>query len=122
MRRGKRIPPKMRWRWATALGLSLSLLTATVLSEAAKAQIDQRQAPTPNPILTKYVTDLTTAAKQGKFASLEANSKNTERALDILASHQKNNPVVISESQTVRDMVMIGVATRIATANVPEEL
>ena len=122
MTRGTRITRKIRLRWATASALSLSLLTGMVFSHGAKAQIGQRQAPVVNPILAKYVTDLTTAAEHGKFASLEVNRKDTERAIDILASHQKNNPVVISESQTVRDMVMIGVATRIATANVPEEL
>ena len=93
-----------------------------MLAEAANPQIGHRQIRTANPILNKYVTDLTRAAEQGKFPSLEMNSKDTQRAVDILASHQKNNPVVISESQTVRDMVMIGVATRIVTANVPEHL
>jgi ATP-dependent Clp protease ATP-binding subunit ClpA len=122
MTRGNRITRKIRLRWATASALSLSLLAGMVFSHGTKAQIGQRQAPVVNPILAKYVTDLTTAAERGKFASLEVNSKNTERAIDILASHQKNNPVVISESQTVRDMVMIGVATRIATADIPEEL
>ena len=122
MRRRKRILTKMRWRWATALSLSLCLLTGTMLAEAAKEQIGNRQIRTANPILAKYVTDLTRAAEQAKFPSPEVNSKDTQRAVDILASQQKNNPVVISESQSVRDMVMIGVATRIATANVPEHL
>ena len=92
MRGGKRISPKMRWRWATALSLSLSLLTGTMLSEAAKAQIGERQIRTANPLLAKYVTDLTSAAEQGKFVALEVNRKATERAIDILASHQKAMP------------------------------
>ena len=63
MKREKRILRKISWRWATALALSLSLLTGTVLSEAAKAQINDREAHASNSVLTKYVIDLTAAAE-----------------------------------------------------------
>src|SRR5262249_3776592 len=72
--------------------------------------------------LAKYTTDLTAAAAQGRFNSIEVPTANTDRAIEILTSRRKNNPVVISDSQSVRDMVIIGVAVRIANGNVPNEL
>src|SRR6266478_2117431 len=122
MNKAKRIRTKPGWRWLTALGLSLSLLTGIVVSEGAKAQTNDRQRRSANDSLSKYATELTAAAEQGRFSSVEDRTKDTERAIEILAGHHKNNPVVISDSQAIRDMVVIGVAVRIAHGNVPEEL
>src|ERR1041384_6400660 len=121
MRKAKKIERRIGWRWATALGLSLSLLAGIVVSESAKAQSRNREAQPVNS-LAQYTTDLTTAAEQGRFASIEVPAENANRAIDILTSRSKNNPVVISDSQSVRDMVIIGVAVRIASGNVPDEL
>src|SRR5438874_5597729 len=122
MNKAKRIRTKAGWRWLTALSLSLSLLTGIVVSEGAKAQSNDRQRRSTNDSLSKYASDLTAAAEQGRFSSVEDRTKDTERAIEILAGHHKNNPVVISDSQAIRDMVVIGVAVRIAHGNVPEEL
>jgi len=122
MNKAKRIRTKAGWRWLTALSLSLSLLTGIVVSKGAKAQSNDRQPRSTNDSLSKYASDLTAAAEQGRFSSVEDRTKDTERAIEILAGHHKNNPVVISDSQAIRDMVVIGVAVRIAHGNVPEEL
>ena len=121
MKREKRIERRIGWRWATAAGLSLSLLAGIVVSESAKAQTRSREER-PVTSLRKYTTDLTAAAEQGRFNSIDVPAENADRAIEILTSRRKNNPVVISESQSTRDMVIIGVAVRIANGNVPEEL
>ncbi len=46
----------------------------------------------------------------------------TNRAIEILSSLHKNNPVVLSDSPAVRDLVASGVARRIAKGDVPEAL
>src|SRR5207248_10965571 len=120
--RVKQIRTKAGWRWLTALSLSLSLLTGIVVSEGAKAQSKDRQRHSKNDSLSKYATDLTAAAEQGRFNSIEERTRDTERAIEILVGNHKNNPVVISDSQEIRDTVVIGVAVRIAHGDVPEEL
>src|ERR1044072_9141651 len=121
MTKKKTLQNPVTWRWITAAGLCLTLLAGIVVSESAKAQSvkhDERPVTT----LAKYTTDLTSAAEQGRFNSIEVPAANIDRAIEILSSHRKNNPVVIGDTQSVRDMVIIGVAVRLATGNVPEEL
>ena len=121
MTKEKRIEKRVGWRWATAIGLCLSLLAGIVVSGSAKAQTRNRENRPVNS-LSKYTTDLTAAAEQGQFNSIDVPAENTDRAIDILTSHRKNNPVVISDSQSVRDMVIVGVAVRITSGNVPDGL
>ncbi|HYW70597.1 MAG TPA: hypothetical protein VE961_06170, partial [Pyrinomonadaceae bacterium] len=120
MNRAKTNRTRTGWRWATAIALSLSLLTGIVVTEGAKAQ-SRSAEPLPASYLAKYTTDLTAAAQQGRFNSIEVPAESPNRAIEILSS-QRKNPVVLSESQTVRDTVIIGVALRIAHNDVPEEL
>src|SRR5437870_4723593 len=121
MKREKRIARRIGWRWATALGLSLTLLTGIMVSESARAQTRSREER-PVTSLRKYTTDLTAAAEQGRFNSIDVPAENADRAIEILTSRRKNNPVIISDSQSNRDMVIIGVAVRIANGNVPDQL
>jgi len=122
MNKLKIIRTKTGWRWLTTLSLSLCLLTGIVVSEGAKAQSNNRQRRSTDDSLSKYATDLTAAAEQGRFNSIDERTKDTDRAIEILAGHHRNNPVVISDSQAIRDTVVIGVALRIAHGDVPEEL
>jgi hypothetical protein len=88
----------------------MSLLAGIVITEAAKAQGNERRSGNPQSSLVKYATDLNAAAEQGRFNGIEERTGDTNRAIQILASGSKNNPVIISESQAIRDVVMIGVA------------
>jgi len=111
------------WRWLTAMAMCASLLSGILISESAQAQnVVNRETSSPKTALATYATDLTAAAEQGRFNSIEAKRELTDRALQVLASEQKNNPVVISESQAIRDVVAIGVAQRIVAGDVPESL
>src|SRR5256714_10650734 len=111
------------WRWLTAIAMCVSLLGGILISESANAQnVVNRETASPKTALATYATDLTAAAEQGRFNSIEAKRELTDRALQVLASEQKNNPVVISESQAVRDVVVIGVALRMVAGDVPESL
>ena len=118
LRLSKRCRRKIKSAASGAAG-GITACQRKTVSEGAKAQT---QRETPATSLSKYTTDLTAAAAQGRFTSLDERSRDTDRAIEILAAGQKNNPVVISDSQSVRDMVMVGVAVRIAEGNVPDVL
>src|ERR1700694_1005286 len=123
MTREKRVRTRLGWRWLTALGLALALLTGTVVSESAKAQnIANPTNAAAKSALSKYAWDLTAAAERGRFDSLTERREETNRAIEILSSPHKNNPVVLSDSPAGRDLVASGVARRIANGDVPEAL
>ena len=87
MRKEKRVEARIGWRCATAVTLCLTLLTGIVVSESAKAQSrnsEDRAADS----LAKYTTDLTAAAEQGQFNSIEVPVESTNRAIDVLAGER----------------------------------
>ena len=123
MTREKTVRIRSGWRWLTALGLAMTLLAGIVTTDSAKAQnTEQPSKASTRGALSKYAWDLTAAAEQGRFDSLTERRDEISRAIEILSSLHKNNPVVLSDSQAVRDLVASGVARRIAKADVPEVL
>lgn len=111
------------WRWLTAVGLCLALLGGILISENANAQTIKNRAQTPTKTtLEIYTTDLTAAAAQGRFNSVEVRRDLTDRAIQVLTGETHNSPVVISDSQTVRDVIAIGVALRVVRNDVPANL
>ena len=118
-----RTPKHLGWRWLTAVVVAIAVVTGIVVSESAKAQnhVAVRDVSSKT-ALQKYAHDLTAAAEQGRFDSLTERQDEANRALQVLARNHKNNPVVLTESQAVRDLVAAGVARKIAQGDVPEEL
>ena len=118
-----RTPKHLGWRWQTAVVVAIAVVTGIVVSESAKAQnhVAVRDVSSKT-ALQKYAHDLTAAAEQGRFDSLTERQDEANRALQVLARNHKNNPVVLTESQAVRDLVAAGVARKIAQGDVPEEL
>ena len=123
MTRGKRVRTRLGWRWLTALGLAMSLLAGIVVSDTARAQnVEKPATASAKTALSKYAWDVSAFAEQGRFDSLTERSDETNRAIQILARSQKNNAVVLTDSQAIRDLVASGVARRIAKGDVPEAL
>src|SRR5713226_8488600 len=121
MTRGKRIRKATGWRWLTALGMLLSLVAGIIVSDHAKAETIEKSTTAQN-MLARYSRDLTRDAEQGRFNSLTDRSDEVTRAIQILSRAQKSNPVVLTDSQAIRDLVAARVAQRIATGDVPESL
>jgi serine protease AprX len=122
MIREKRLRRRLGWRWLMVLGLATSLISGLLITESAKAQNVQKSGVARQTALGKYAWDLTAAAEQGRFDSLTERRDETNRAIEILSNSARNNPVVLSDSPAVRDLVASGVARRLAKADVPESL
>src|ERR1700730_8952556 len=122
MTRQKRVRTRLGWRWLTALGLAMSLMAGLLVTERANAQSMKNPGAARKTALSKFAWDLTAAAEQGRFDSLTERRDETNRAIEILSTSGKNNPVVLSDSPAVRDLVASGVARRLAKADVPETL
>ena len=72
--------------------------------------------------LAEFTRDLTEAARQGKLDPVIGREKEIQRVIQILSRRTKNNPVLIGEPGVGKTAIAEGLAQRIASADVPEEL
>ena len=72
--------------------------------------------------LSKYGTDLTAAAKDGKLDTVIGREQEIERAVTVLCRRTKSNPVLIGEAGVGKTAIVEGLAMRIAKNDVPGKL
>ncbi len=72
--------------------------------------------------LTKFGTDLTEEAKQGKLDTVIGRDQEIERAVTVLCRRTKSNPVLIGEAGVGKTAIVEGLAMRIAKNDVPGAL
>lgn len=72
--------------------------------------------------LSKFGTDLTQKARDGKLDPVIGRGKETERVIQVLCRRTKNNPVLIGEPGVGKSAVIDGLAQRIAAGDVPDVL
>ena len=72
--------------------------------------------------LLEFSRDLTAMAREGRLDPVIGREKEIARALRILTRRTKNNPVLIGEPGVGKTAIAEGLAERIASGDVPEEL
>ena len=91
----------------------------TVTSGASTAN---RESDKKNKTLAEFTRDLTEAARAGKLDPVIGREKEIQRVIQILSRRTKNNPVLIGEPGVGKTANAEGLAERIASGDVPEEL
>ena len=91
----------------------------TVTSGAATAN---RESDKKNKTLAEFTRDLTEAARSGKLDPVIGRDKEIQRVIQILSRRTKNNPVLIGEPGVGKTAIAEGLAERISSGDVPEEL
>lgn len=72
--------------------------------------------------LEKYAINLTQRAKDGKLDPVIGRDEEIRRVLQILSRRTKNNPVLVGEPGTGKTAIAEGLAYRIMSGDVPENL
>ena len=81
-----------------------------------------RESDKKNKTLAEFTRDLTEAARSGKLDPVIGREKEIQRVIQILSRRTKNNPVLIGEPGVGKTAIAEGLAERIASGDVPEEL
>ena len=103
-------------------GVSAATLE-TAIGDMRKGSIaDSDGAEDSYDALSRYTTDLTENARNGKLDPVIGRDAEVRRSIQILARRTKNNPVLIGQPGVGKTAIAAGLAQRIINSDVPEAL
>lgn len=114
--------PSPAQKIANAAGLSETVLSEAIATMRKGQAAHSASAEGNLDALAKYAEDLTQKALDGKLDPVIGRDEEIRRAMQVLSRRTKNNPVLIGEPGTGKTAIAEGIAARIASDDIPDNL